>query len=310
MENRKECRVEVLTVTPVFLAGANPRTSVELRSPSFRGALRFWFRALLGGVLGDNPEEIFKREKEVFGSTDYGSPVIVRVRGELGTTDYNPLPHKDDKDVRFKFKGLEPNKAFSIVLVSRNEGVINEVAKALRLLCLLGGIGKRSRRGFGSLQIANGDLPKLEAATTKELSSHLKEQLNKMTSNKFAVLNSTPGFAILHPLWAQVRVCVKEFDYWEEAIRFVMKKAHEHKNPALGWAGREGRQASPVHVHVTRLANGRYSLVLTTLLSRLNPSLKMQADREELVRFLENFEGFIVFGFEEVPKNWPIGNEK
>ncbi|MEM4203918.1 MAG: type III-B CRISPR module RAMP protein Cmr1, partial [Candidatus Methanomethylicaceae archaeon] len=91
MENRNECRVEVLTVTPVFLAGADPRTSVELRSPSFRGALRFWFRALLGGVLGDNPEEIFKREREVFGSTDYGSPVIVRVQHPA----FQPLPYSD-----------------------------------------------------------------------------------------------------------------------------------------------------------------------------------------------------------------------
>ena len=36
------------TVTPLFLSGAD-QTIAELRPPAFRGALRYWFRALAGG---------------------------------------------------------------------------------------------------------------------------------------------------------------------------------------------------------------------------------------------------------------------
>ena len=301
------------TVTPLFLGGANPRGVPELRAPSFRGVMRFWLRALLGGVLGDNPQEIFKHESAVFGSTEHASPVIVRVKSgdKLEVGDYRPLPHNSRKS--FTFKGFAPaqTQTCTLTLLSRNENALKQAAKALQLLCLLGGLGRRSRRGFGSLQIASGDLPKLEANTTKELSSRLKEQLEKITGNKFASVSSTPSFPILHPCWAQVRVCEKEFGSWEEAIRFVMEKAHEHKNPALGWAGgKKERQASPIHVHVARLANSKYALVLTTLLSKLNPFLASQASREELVNFLKSFEGCVVFGFEEVPQNWLTGNGK
>ncbi|MEM0303329.1 MAG: type III-B CRISPR module RAMP protein Cmr1 [Archaeoglobaceae archaeon] len=302
-------RVELETVTPLFLAGANQREP-ELRAPSFRGVMRFWLRALLGGVLGNNPQEIFKHESAVFGSTEHASPVIVRVdlRDELQSEDYRPLPHNPKKS--FTFKGLAPDQIFTLTLLSRDENALKKAAKALQLLCLLGGLGRRSRRGFGSLQIVNGDLPKLEASTTKELSSRLKEQLEKITGNKFASVSSTPSFPILHPWWTQIRVYKKEFGSWEEAIRFVMEKAHEHRNPSLGWAGgKEKRQASPIHVHVTKLTNGKYALVLTTLLSKMNPSLG-RVDRGKLVAFLNAFEGEVVFGFKEVPEKWPTGNVK
>ncbi|MEM3505579.1 MAG: type III-B CRISPR module RAMP protein Cmr1 [Archaeoglobaceae archaeon] len=203
-------RVELETITLLFLAGANQREP-ELRAPSFRGLMRFWLRALLGGVLGNNPQEIFKHESAVFGSTEHASPVIVRVdlRDELQSEDYRPLPHNPKKS--FTFKGLAPDQIFTLTLLSRDENALKKAAKALQLLCLLGGLGRRSRRGFGSLQIVNGDLPKLEASTTKELSSRLKEQLEKITGNKFASVSSTPSFPILHPWWTQIRVYKKEF---------------------------------------------------------------------------------------------------
>jgi hypothetical protein len=120
-----------------------------------------------------------------------------------------------------------------------------------------------------------------------------------------------PCFPRLHARWAQVKVCKNEFNDWKEAIKFVMQKAHEHKNPVLGWAGgREERQASPVHVHLVRLADGKYALVLTTLLSKLNQNLISRANRNKLSEFLDAFEGEVVFGFKEVPENWPTGNER
>jgi CRISPR-associated protein Cmr1 len=70
------------TITPLFLTGADPRGEPELRAASIRGALRFWLRALLGGVIGDKDlDALRKAEPAVFGSTDTGaSPVVVRIR--------------------------------------------------------------------------------------------------------------------------------------------------------------------------------------------------------------------------------------
>jgi len=70
------------TVTPLFCGGADKGLVPELRASSIRGALRFWLRALLGGVLGDRPDEIFRHESQVFGSTDHASPVVVRIQAK------------------------------------------------------------------------------------------------------------------------------------------------------------------------------------------------------------------------------------
>jgi len=298
--------VTLETVTPLFLGGSEPRGKPELRAPSFRGVMRFWLRALLGGVLGDDTKQIFRHESTVFGSTDHSSPVVVRIPVQrLETDGYNPLLHH--KETRFRFQGFKPDQKFTLTLLARGEDAFEQAIKALHLLCLLGGLGRRSRRGFGSLQVVGGDLPALNAGTPDELRETLEKRLNEIIGSAFEPLDSVPSFPTLHPNWAQVKVCRTEFDGWEKAIKCVMEKAHEHKNPALGWAGREGRQSSPVHVHVTKLSNGKYVLVLTTLLSQLNPNLASRADRKKLSDFLEAFDGEVVFGFKEVPEDWLTG---
>ncbi|MFA0766493.1 MAG: hypothetical protein BDTLLHRC_001446 [Candidatus Fervidibacter sp.] len=292
------------TVTPLFLGGSDPRGQPELRAASFRGAMRFWLRALLGGVLGDRPDKIFQCESQVFGSTDHASPVVVRLKPHrLDWGEHYPLPHHEKP--RFRgFNGFNPGQQFGVCLLSHDEVALQQAQKALQLLCYLGGLGRRSRRGFGSLQITDGELA-LTATSVEELANALKQQLNSILPSSFAKLSDVPHFPILHEKWAQIKVYGKEFDGWEEAIKFVMEKAHKHKNPALGNA--TPRQASPVHVHVTRLSTGKYALVLTTMLSRLNPRLS-GADRQKLADFLNDFKGDVIFGFKEVPENWLGGS--
>ena len=47
----------------------------ELRPPSVRGCLRFWFRALAGGLLGEVLKDILEAESAVYGNT---SALLVR----------------------------------------------------------------------------------------------------------------------------------------------------------------------------------------------------------------------------------------
>lgn len=298
-------KVHLEKVTPLFLGGSNPRGEPELCAPSFRGAMRFWLRALLGGVIGDDPKKIFKHESQVFGSTDHASPVVVRIkRHDLNRSDYNPLLHK--KEVSFQFNGFNPRQSFEVLLLSRDEDALAKALKALWLLCHLDGLGRRSRRGFGSLQITEGELA-LTARSVKELADALRQRLNCVLPSSLAPLPKVPCFPILHPSWAQIKVCGEEFDDWEQTIKFVMENAHKHKNPALGNA--TPRQASPVHVHVAKLSTGKYALILTTMLSQLNPKLE-RADRKKLADFLNSFEGKVIFGFEEVPESWLGGSAK
>ncbi|GCE46981.1 type III-B CRISPR module RAMP protein Cmr1 [Thermosporothrix hazakensis] len=60
------------TLTPLFLAGANQKAA-ELRAPSFRGQMRYWYQALVAGVEGpENLQALREVEFAVFVSS---SPV-------------------------------------------------------------------------------------------------------------------------------------------------------------------------------------------------------------------------------------------
>ena len=50
MGRLRSLEVEVEAVTPLWIGGASAQA--ELRPPSVRGCMRFWFRALAGGLLG------------------------------------------------------------------------------------------------------------------------------------------------------------------------------------------------------------------------------------------------------------------
>src|SRR2546426_3883093 len=72
------------TITPLFLAGAD-QTTAELRAPSFRGVMRYWYRALVGGLVGTDTnglQKVMEAEKAIFGATNIGSAVQIRVSGQ------------------------------------------------------------------------------------------------------------------------------------------------------------------------------------------------------------------------------------
>jgi CRISPR-associated protein Cmr1 len=59
-------------LTPLFLAGAE-QTSAELRAPTFRGLMRYWYRALIGGMVGTEQsglKQVAQAESALFGITE------------------------------------------------------------------------------------------------------------------------------------------------------------------------------------------------------------------------------------------------
>ena len=90
---RRELELTLQTVTPLLLAGANNQMP-EIRAPALRGAMRYWWRATLGGVIGDsNLDGLRLLETMVFGSPDKGSGGCgygVSVRGRMAGTYGSP----------------------------------------------------------------------------------------------------------------------------------------------------------------------------------------------------------------------------
>lgn len=176
--------MSVEAVTPLFLGGSDPRGAPELRPASFRGAMRFWLRALLGQNLGEHAlNDLRQKETEVFGdaSQDSGSAVIVRIAGQPKPSPFPP-PGQNYPGLRYLFFSMgqrerdprtghtstiwrecfSPNTEFNLILQMRTpvsnvvqDLVFKRAAASLWLSVQLGGLGARSRRGAGSLSVAS-----------------------------------------------------------------------------------------------------------------------------------------------------------
>ncbi|MFL5658944.1 MAG: type III-B CRISPR module RAMP protein Cmr1 [Ktedonobacteraceae bacterium] len=187
----QEVTFTLQTITPLFLAGAN-QEAAELRAPSFRGVMRYWLRALVGGLVGADDtglRQVIEVEADVFGTTDKGSAVSIKmsepskqpeqftertniqVRGQWQATGKGYLlwsmarsgnPARGNvKPSRWYFP---PQTQFQVFLSARTNTdpeAFKRAVAAFWLLTTLGGLGSRSRRCAGSLTIqeANGNLP-------------------------------------------------------------------------------------------------------------------------------------------------------
>ncbi len=172
----------VKTITPLFIAGAD-QTTAELRAPTFRGLMRYWYRALIGGIVGADERslpKVMEEETKLFGATDTGSAITVRVstaskvpqtfkkesysRANVSGRDYLLWSMAaSGKGERYKADRLffPQNTTFQVTLSSRgnDDTKLQRAVAALWLLTHLGSVGSRSRRGAGSVaaQVIDGD---------------------------------------------------------------------------------------------------------------------------------------------------------
>jgi CRISPR-associated protein Cmr1 len=202
-------------VTPMFLGGANNRTTAELRVPSIKAALRFWWRALAwgrtSGCTTDRLKKIKSWEDILFGSARSGtgafSMAFTRPPGKAspGRQDLNSLVGGYDAEAcdaldsatwrrgggiaylagqgLTKWSGpmrrvidsrpsLPEAKTFSIALAcpagtgsmgadlaTNLEQCAPSVVEALELFSLVGSLGSRVRRGFGSIRLCRIEPP-------------------------------------------------------------------------------------------------------------------------------------------------------
>ncbi len=256
-----ELRVTLETVTPLFLGGADPRGQPELRAASLRGALRFWLRALLDGILGDKPDEIFRHESQVFGSTDHASPVVVQLSHlNLSKVGYSQLS-RNRRGIGYLFFGArqfgnEPERQAILtndskftctfrLLAGQDMKALQATYAALWLLTHLGGLGMRSRKGGGNLRVVSTDwsdpsLPPLvvQAQTPEQLQKALQDGLHKLRKWAAETFNGSlsltfqakPAFDVLHPDWCSISVINREFNDWAEALDAFGQAMQQFRN--------------------------------------------------------------------------------
>src|SRR5438067_1221906 len=101
--NTKTFHLEL--ITPCFCGGAEPEKQAEIRAPSIRGQLRWWFRTLGGFKSLAQNKTVQEQEAMIFGSTAgdeaRAGKLILRVNGrglvssvkdgqEMGHPNFSP----------------------------------------------------------------------------------------------------------------------------------------------------------------------------------------------------------------------------
>lgn len=169
--------------TPMFLGGGDQKADkTQFRNASFKGALRFWWRALnWGAALKDAGNQqaaalslLHEREGKLFGLASDGKnskQSCVQIHSELrgATVPKNNLPehayllgiglYRDKEGMRRDYlQGGNLAIRLTFKLNAKEEDIAS-VQQAAIALGLFGGLGSRSRRGFGSLALQKIERP-------------------------------------------------------------------------------------------------------------------------------------------------------
>ncbi len=163
----REAAVTLGAVTPLAVGGPRGAAAAEgFRVPSIRGGLHWWFRAAWGGT--EAPAELLEAERAVFGGGTAGSTVDLWVSAGALTERSVYVRMNDPKPVELSSgrTAVPTRRAHDAggqaTLHMRFRPHVPPAAReqflgSLKLLCLLGGIGGRWRRGFGSVWPVGAD---------------------------------------------------------------------------------------------------------------------------------------------------------
>ena len=168
-EKKKNGRVTIIRqyelLTPLFGGGVKANVvdvDNPIRGTAVRGHLRFWWRATRGLQFAGNWEKLKAKEDKIWGSTKSRSKIVITViESECrNMTNVNNLGEK----LRYA----------AFPLIEANGNVYKDVTFTLRIDCpkeyrpelkaalwaweTFGGIGARTRRGFGALHCTDVDL--------------------------------------------------------------------------------------------------------------------------------------------------------
>lgn len=187
-------------VTPAFLEGFRTKKEyVRLRETSMKGLIRFWWRALAYAQYHDDISMIRKHEEALFGSTKSASSIVFLPSDQDGlVTDDSDAPFSKYQGIRYLGYGLighgvteaipyiKAPLQFTIRMLARAD-FDPLLLDALKILGLIGGVGRRTRRGFGSLNILaikhNGDVLWESPKNLDGMRHSLHEVLQRRTSS-------------------------------------------------------------------------------------------------------------------------------
>lgn len=288
--------------SPGFIAGTD-KNNPEMRAASIRGQLRYWLRAV-AGAASTSLTEVRERETVVFGSTNSGSAVSVRVFRDkpLKTGRHAMLPHREGTNANESFaEAINPGQAFRLQLVTRpGVPLPTDALVALKLWSLLGGIGRRSRRMMGAIQVtATSEVDWYEVPETQDQLKSIIENLLTSVLPTPHPSRPVPDFPILHKDHSWIILGSPSSSYKDanqELFRSLLRNTtFRPEADSFGYAKGRNRRASPIIAQVRRIGD-EYIPVITAF-----RSLPMDSRDETILRNFMNaaighYSGIHVWG--------------
>ncbi len=255
-------------VTPMFCAGAEPEHA-ELRLPSFKGVLRFWWRALAWSRLRGDLTKIREGEAELFGSSS-GGQSRVSLRLEVATPaevvakdTVLSISAEDQRTVgegarylgygvmeAFARRGtqggqlaracLRPPFEFTVRAHGRflGEDMVETLEQALIAVGVVGGMGARSRRGYGSMSLRSLSVNQVARWTEPGSLDEFRDRFRMLKRNDGA--NGMPEFTAFfgdtrHVLLQAQRSNLAPMELLDLVGRELMRyRSWGHKGTVLG----------------------------------------------------------------------------
>lgn len=182
--------------TPMFAGGANPNEA-ELTPTSFKGVMRFWWRALNWSKIrlsrsndAEALKELHKQESRLFGVATNNK----REKAGQGACLINTLTLSGNKTWQYSSKrnginylmgqglyhfkdglsrqALDMNQTFDIEFTVEQD-YHESIIDVLKIIGLLGGLGSRSRHGFGSVTLQSLEQKTAQASRYTDISVNI-----------------------------------------------------------------------------------------------------------------------------------------
>jgi len=237
--------IKARVITPIFISGSNQKEA-EMRAPSIKGVLRFWFRA----GFGEFSDKMIEKEEKIFGSKE--KPCVFQIRTtQLNSDTFNPPSYRGYPEISYLLPFLKGRKVipekreFDISLKfykGAKDNDIKAVFGSLWLLFWLGAIGSRARRGFGSILPAEdmeieglNFLP--EEKHINGLGKFLEENLNKaikIINPNNTNISKLPDYTLLSKQNTKIYLWNKRFNSWQETINkagYLLMNWKKKQNP-------------------------------------------------------------------------------
>jgi len=266
-------------VTPMFLSGAD-QDKAELRLPSLKGALRFWWRALAWGKHGAKFTDLRTAEAALFGGVEKGegkAKILLKLANqEIRTAKQNRW--SQNRWEAYVGYGLtettegtsrdyiEPGSSFTLYIISRKQLSADQQQDLRRTIVafgLLGGLGGRSRNGWGSLNLTKirTDYDQLAWEPPQQIND-LKRQVQSLFTTEdedlpvYTALSSQAKveFGPLQRNAADAHRYLAQL--YKETIKSIPGKA-QREQFGLPRKNDNRRRASPLFLHMHELSDGQ-----------------------------------------------------